>query len=158
VGVARSALVLAGWLALSFGAGAFGSRFPPGEWYLRLDKPPWTPPGWVFGPVWILLYALMGTAAWMVWRERGWSGGALPLALFTAQLVLNALWPWLFFGLHRPGLALADLALLLGVLLPTALAFRRARPAAGALLVPYLLWASFALALNASIWLRNRGA
>ena len=153
----RSILALAGWIALSFGASAVGVLFRPGKWYLSLDKPAWTPPGWIFPPVWTALYAMMGIAAWLVWRERGWSGATLPLLLFLLQLLLNAAWTWLFFGLHRPGLALADIAALWISILATLVAFGQVRPAAGALLVPYLAWVGFATALNAELWRRNPG-
>ncbi len=151
----RSFLGLVGWLALSYAASAMGVLFRPGEWYLSLRKPAWTPPAWIFGPVWTTLYALMGTAAWLVWREKGWGGAALPLTLFLAQLAFNAAWSWLFFGLRRIGLALADAAALWLSILATLAAFWRVRPVAGALLIPYLAWAGFAAALNAEMWRRN---
>ena len=153
----RSLLGLIGWIALSFGAAALGGRFRPGEWYFSLDKPAWTPPGWIFPPVWTALYAMMGVAAWLAWKERGWRGAAVPLALFVTQLLLNAAWSWFFFGLHRPGLALFDIGALWITILATIIAFWRVRPAAGALLVPYLAWVSFATVLNAEIWRRNPG-
>jgi tryptophan-rich sensory protein len=153
--VGRSILGLVGWIAVSFGAAAVGGLFGPGEWYATLNKPSWNPPSWIFGPVWTLLYAMMGIAAWLVWKERGWRGAALPLSLFLLQLILNAAWSWLFFGLHRPGLALADIAALWISILATLIAFWRVRPAAGALLIPYLAWVTFATVLNAELWRRN---
>ncbi len=145
-------IVLAVWIAVSMSAGFIGSRFPPGQWYQELEKPSWNPPGWLFGPVWTLLYILMGIAVWMVWRERGFSTG---LYLFIAQLVLNALWSWLFFGLNRPDLAFFEIILLWGLILATMILFWRVRPAAGALFVPYLLWVSFASVLNHTLWKLN---
>ncbi len=145
-------IVLAIWIAVSLSAGFIGSRFPPGEWYQGLEKPSWNPPSWVFGPVWTLLYILMGIAAWMVWKDRGFSFGVY---LFMAQLVLNALWSWLFFGLNRPDLAFFEIILLWGFILATMILFWRARPAAGALFVPYLLWVSFASVLNHTLWKLN---
>lgn len=153
----RSLLGLIGWIALSFLAAAVGGLFRPGEWYLSLDRPSWTPPGWIFPPVWTALYATMGFAAWLVWKERGWRAGAAPLAIFVVQLLFNAAWSWLFFGLHRPGLALFDIVALWIGILATVIAFWHVRPAAGALLIPYLAWVSFATFLNAEIWLRNPG-
>ena len=142
-------------ILVSFVPAAVGGRFLPGEWYRALDKPPWTPPGWVFGPAWTALYLSMGVAAWLVWRERLGSRALLPLALFGAQLVLNGLWSWLFFGLRRPDLALADIVALWLAIAATIVAFWGVRPVAGALLLPYLAWVTFATALNADIWRRN---
>jgi len=152
---ARDLVGLLVWIVVSFAPGAVGGRFLPGEWYRALDKPPWTPPGWVFGPAWTLLYLSMGVAAWLVWRERGWQRAALPLAVYGVQLVLNGLWSWLFFGLRRPDLALADIVALWAVIATTIVTFWGVRPLAGAILLPYLAWVGFATALNASIWRRN---
>ena len=126
----RSALVLAGWLALSFTAAAMGGFFLPGEWYARLQKPSWNPPNWIFGPVWTALYTAMAIAAWLVWRRGGFAGQRVALSLFLAQLLLNALWSPLFFGLRHPALAFADIVLLWLALLGTVVAFWKARPLA----------------------------
>ncbi len=150
-------LSLLGWMALCFAAAAVGGLAGPDSWYRAIDKPPWNPPDWVFGPVWTVLYMLMGIAAWMVWRERARAAVTIPIALFLVQLVLNSLWSWVFFRWHQPGWALVELVALWMTVLLTVLAFRKVRPVAGALLVPYLLWVAFAGVLNASIWLRNRG-
>lgn len=147
---------LAFWLILSFLPAWSGSRFPPGEWYAQLRQPPLTPPGWLFAPVWTVLYALMGLAAWLVWQRAGWLAAARPLALFLLQLLLNGLWSYLFFGLQRPGLALLDLLSLWLVVLFTLRGFRLHHQTAGLLLVPYLLWLSFAAYLNLGFWLLNR--
>jgi translocator protein len=147
---------LAGWIAVSFVAAAVGSRFEPGAWYAALNKPPWTPPSWLFGPVWTVLYATMGVAAWLVWERAGFRGARVALALFGAQLVLNAAWSWLFFGLQRPGLAAAGILVLLAAIVATCVAFWRVRPAAGLLLLPYSGWVGFAAALNLAIWWLNR--
>jgi tryptophan-rich sensory protein len=151
----RELVGLLAWILVSFVPAVVGGRFLPGEWYRALDKPPWTPPGWVFGPAWTALYLSMGVAAWLVWRERLGPRALVPLALFGAQLVLNGLWSWLFFGLRRPGLALADIGALWLAIAATVVAFWGVRPLAGALLLPYLAWVSFATALNADIWRRN---
>lgn len=148
-------LGLAGWLLLCYGAAVVGGQFSPGPWYERLDKPAWTPPGAVFGPVWALLYTLMAVAAWLVWKERGFRRGRAPLVLFLVQLALNVAWSALFFGARQPGLAMLDLALLWLAILATLIAFWRVRPIAGALLLPYLLWVTYAGSLNFAIWWLN---
>jgi len=150
------ALVIA--LLVCYGVAAFGGLFSAragGDWYADLAKPSWTPPSWVFGPVWTLLYGMMAVAVWLVWLRRREGGAAAAMALFAVQLAFNAAWSGLFFGLHRPGVALVDLVLLWLALAATVWLFLRRRPAAGALLVPYLLWVSFALALNFAIWRLN---
>jgi benzodiazapine receptor len=143
------------WLGLSLAAGWVGSRFQPGEWYKNLVQPALTPPGWVFGLVWTLLYILMGVAAWLVWQRHGLIGAAWPLGLFLLQLGLNALWSYLFFGLKNPGLAFLDIMALWLTILATLLAFRQYYPPAGQLLLPYLLWVSFAVYLNLQFWRLN---
>lgn len=140
------------FLALTFGAAVVGSQFGPGPWFEALQKPDWNPPNWVFAPVWTALYAMMAVAAWLVWRGGGRRG---PIVLFLLQLALNAAWSWLFFGLHRPDLALADIVLLWLAIVATLVAFARVSGGAAALMVPYLAWVSFATVLNASIWRLN---
>lgn len=154
-GVARSALALAGWLVLCFSAAATGAFFPPGDWYGTLQKPAWNPPGWVFGPVWTALYAMMAIAAWLVGRRGGFAAQRAPLLWFLAQLALNAAWTPLFFGLRRPGLAFADILLLWLALAITLSAFCRASRPAAWLLAPYLAWVSFAAFLNFTLWRLN---
>lgn len=146
------------WLALPFAVAFFGSRFMPGEWYLSLSKPSWTPPGWIFGPVWTILYAMMGVAAWLVWRKAGISGARFALGIFIVQLVFNGLWSWLFFGLKMPGLAAMDILLLWASIFITMIVFWKHAQSAGLLFVPYLAWVSFATALNIAIWWMNRRA
>lgn len=126
-----------------------------GPFYTQLARPDWAPPSFVFGPVWTVLYALMGIAAWLVWRDAGFRAAKTALTLFLVQLALNALWSWLFFVWHRGGLAFADILLLWALIIGTLIAFWRIRPLAGALLVPYLMWVSFASALNYSVWQLN---
>jgi len=140
------------FVALPLLAGALGARFGPDAWYAALVKPSFNPPPWVFPPVWTALYLAMGVAAWLVWRA---GARGRPLVLWSAQLVLNAAWTPLFFGLHRPDLALVDMLVLWGLVAATVVAFWQVRPAAGALLVPYLAWISFAAVLNAAIWRLN---
>lgn len=151
----RSAFALAGWLLLCFAAAALGSQFSPGDWYASLRKPPWNPPDWLFGPVWTALYTMMAVAAWLVWRQGGWNKQRKPLLLFLAQLVLNAAWTPLFFGLRRPDVAFAAIALLWLAIAATLLAFRPVSRAAAWLLAPYLAWVSFAAALNFTLWRLN---
>jgi benzodiazapine receptor len=146
---------LAFWLTVTFSAAWVGSRFQPGEWYAGLVKPVLTPPAWVFGPVWTLLYLMMAIAAWLVWRTLGLTGALGPLGLFLMQLALNALWSYIFFGLQRPGLAFLDIVALWLAILATLIAFWRANPTAGLLLFPYLLWVSFATYLNFQFWRLN---
>jgi benzodiazapine receptor len=143
------------WLAVTFAAAWIGSRFQPGDWYAGLIKPALTPPAWVFGPVWTLLYVMMATAAWLVWRRHGLANAIGPLILFLGQLVLNALWSYLFFGLQRPGPAFLDIVALWLATMTTLIAFWHSYPAAGVLLLPYLLWVSFATYLNFQFWQLN---
>jgi tryptophan-rich sensory protein len=150
-------------LVVSFGAvalvSALGNSWTdtgPGSWYDGLAKPSWTPPGWVFGVVWTALYAMMATAAWLVGR-CGLHRGAVRLALglYAVQLLGNLGWTWLFFGQHRPDLALLELGALALLVAATAESFRRVRSLAGTLLLPYLGWVGFAWALNAWIAANN---
>ena len=151
-----SAVSLLFWLAVSYVPALTGIFFQPDEWFRRLVKPEWNPPAWLFGPVWTTLYFLIGVAVYRVARRS--DHPALPAALtwFFVQLALNALWSPLFFGLHRPDLALVCIVTLWVAILGTMRAFARITPASAALLVPYLLWVSFATALNAAIWHLNR--
>ena len=153
----RRSLGLAGWLLVSFVAAAAGAAASvnAGPFYAQLIRPEWAPPASVFGPVWTILYTLMGIAAWLAWRPGGFRAARTALTLFVVQLVLNALWSWLFFGWHRGALAFADILLLWVAVAATLACFWRIRPLAGALLVPYLLWVSFATALNYSVWQLN---
>lgn len=146
---------LVGWLLLAYAAAAIGavaSADAP-EFYLPLDKPSWAPPASVFGPVWTVLYTLMGIAAWLVWRSPQRSRGAL--MLFVVQLVANALWSWLFFTWHSGAWAAVEVLVLLALIAATAVAFARSSRLAALLLVPYLLWVAYASALTWSLWQRN---
>ena len=136
-------------------AAAAGMKFRPGEWYAVLRKPVWTPPDWVFPVVWTVLYFMIAIAGWLVWTGAGSEGAVLPLAVFGLQLVFNALWSFLFFGLRLPGSAFADLVLLWLAILATILLFLPLQPVAAWLLVPYLLWVGYAGALNFTIWRLN---
>ena len=133
-----------------------GARFSPGAWYDALVKPPWNPPSWLFGPVWTALYLAIAIAGWRVWRRAPRLTPAL--GFWIAQLVLNTAWSWLFFGLHRPDLAMVDIALLLLAIVGFGLAARSVDRAAAWLFLPYGLWVAFAASLNLFIWLHNGGA
>jgi tryptophan-rich sensory protein len=148
---------LLGWLVAAFAAGAVGAvaSVDAASFYAQLSKPSWAPPAWVFGPVWSALYALMGVAAWLVWRLPGSKGVAL--GLFGAQLAANALWSWLFFAWHRGALAAVEVLVLLALIVTTAAAFWRTSRLAALLLVPYLLWVSFASVLTWAVWRSNPG-
>ena len=151
-----SALVaLLVFVALVVVAAAVGSRFRPGEWYERLRKPSWRPPNWLFAPVWSALYLMMAFAAWLVWGKAGLAAGAVPLALWLGQLVLNAAWSPAFFGLRRPDLGLIVIAALWVAIASTVAAFAAVSATAAWLMVPYLVWVSFATALNFAIWRLN---
>lgn len=147
----------AAWLVVSFTAAGIGgaASIQAGPFYTQLIRPEWAPPPNLFGPVWTILYVLMGIAAWLVWRAGGFRAARTALTLFLVQLAVNALWSWLFFGWHLGGLAFADIVLLWVLIVATLVAFWRARPWAGALLIPYLLWVSFASVLNYSVWQLN---
>lgn len=151
----RQALALVGWLALCFAASGTAVFVAVDGWYAGLLKPAWNPPAWVFGPVWTSLYVLMAVAAWLVWREGGWKAQGQALVLFLLQWLLNALWTPLFFGMHSPGLAFAEIVTLWLALAATLKSFWRVRKSAGILLVPYLAWVSLAAALNFTIWRLN---
>jgi len=154
----RSALPsLLGWLVVSFAAAAIGAvpSLEAAVFYRELDRPDWAPPPSVFGPVWTVLYALMGIAAWRVWRVRGARLSQSALRLFLGQLGLNALWSWLFFGWRLGGFAFFDILILWVLIAATLVAFWRISRLAGALLVPYWLWVSFAAVLNYRIWQLN---
>jgi benzodiazapine receptor len=143
------------WLGICFLAALVGSHFQPGKWYEGLIKPALTPPGWVFALVWTLLYTMMGVAAWLVWKRHGYVAASGSLWLFLFQLGLNTLWSYLFFGLQNPGLAFLDIVALWLAILATIISFFRHYRLAGQLLLPYLVWVSFALYLNLQFWRLN---
>lgn len=151
-------------LALSIGlplaAGALGSlatRPAIAGWYATLNKPPFNPPGWLFGPAWTVLYILMGIAAWLVWSRGLAAPGVKPaLVLFLVQLALNVAWSFLFFAARSPLAGFVEIILLWVAILVTMVLFFRVSPAAGWLMVPYIGWVSFAAVLNGAIMLLNR--
>jgi len=151
---------LVGAVLLVGGAAVAGSVFSydgTSGWYRGLAKPEWTPPPWVFGPAWTVLYILIALSGWVVWLRRDRAVVWPALVVFVVQLVLNALWSVLFFGLRRPDLALVEVALLLSVIMANVAVFWRVSRLAGLLLVPYLCWTGFATVLNFAIWWLNAG-
>ncbi|MDK1475809.1 TspO/MBR family protein [Streptomyces sp. 549] len=148
-----SLVVLVGVCYLVAALGALASS-NAGEVYASLDRPAWAPPSWLFGPVWTVLYGLIGVSAWLVWRRHG-PAARTALVWWGVQLALNLAWTPLFFGAGQYGPAFVDIAALLAAVVVTLVLFLRLRRAAALLLVPYLLWVAFAAALNLSIWLAN---
>jgi tryptophan-rich sensory protein len=159
-GPARSVLGLAVFVVVCFAVAGLGSllttpQVADGGWYDTLNKPFFTPPSWLFGPVWSVLYLMIAVSGWLVWHRRGFAGAPVAMGLFVAQLVLNFLWSAVFFGLRAPGLGLVEILVLWAAILATILAFRPISSLAALLLVPYLAWVTFATALNAGIWVLN---
>jgi len=154
----RSLIRLVISLALCFGAAALGSwmTYPNiASWFVGLNKPFFSPPNWLFAPVWTVLYAMMAIAFWRVWTlGRGTALEVAALA-FAIQLVLNVAWSGAFFGLHMPWLALIDIIALILAIIATMGAFSRIDGLASWMLIPYLAWVSFASVLNAAIWWLN---
>ena len=150
-------LALAAWLLVTFAAAAVGAiaSVDAAQFYAQLSKPSWAPHAGLFGPVWSVLYALMGVAAWLVWRAPG--PKAVAIGLFAAQLTANALWSWLFFAWHRGALAMVEILVLLALIVATVVAFWRISRAAALLLTPYLLWVGFASLLTWAVWRSNPG-
>ena len=145
-------------LGVSLGAGALGSVFTvpsvQSSWYAELAKPALNPPAWVFGPVWTTLYILMGISLWLIWKSDSQEKNKA-ICLFLVQLALNAIWSPIFFGVQSLGNALATIVLLWAAIVLTILIFKKiSRPAAW-LLVPYILWISFAGYLNYTLWMLN---
>lgn len=141
------------FLGLVLLAATTGSIFKPGVWYAALDKPAWTPPNWMFPIVWAVLYIMIAVAGWYVWEAIKFG---LLMWLWVAQLVLNTLWSYLFFGRNNMGLAFLDIVLLMGVIIGFIMLAIVIVPTAGFLFMPYLAWVMLAAALNFSIWQRNK--
>ena len=150
-------LVLLFFVAICWTAPAIASLAGgmPGDWYRTLRKPDFTPPGWLFGPVWSALYTLMALAAWRTWRYGHGRPRWMALVWFFVQLSLNAAWSPLFFGLHRPGWALIDIVAMAATIAVTTWKFLHIDRLAAALMLPYLMWVSFATLLNFAIWEMN---
>lgn len=154
---AKQGLGLAGWLLASFAAAGMGglASVNAAGFYGDLVRPPWAPPAWLFGPVWSVLFLLMGVAAWLVWRDHGFRGAGAALKLYLAQLLANALWSWLFFAWRQGAFAFAEVTVLWLLIAATIFSFWRLHRFAALLLVPYLAWVSFAAALNFVLWRLN---
>jgi len=155
-------LILAAFIAAAFGAGALGALFSPAvsssarHWYALLAKPHWAPPNSWFAPVWTVLYVMMGASAWLIWRERYHRGRSPALAAYAIQLIINAAWAPLFFGAKNIGAGLFAIVALWLSIAWTVREFAVVKPAAAWLLAPYLIWVSFASALNLSLWKLNQ--
>lgn len=147
------------WVGICYLTAWTGAQVSPGiasaEWYQSLNKPDWNPPAWLFGPVWTTLYTMMGVAAWLVWKRFGFGEGRTALVWFLIQLGLNGLWSQIFFGLQEPGWAFVEILFLLAAIIYTTVLFFEKNRIAGWLMVPYILWVSFATALNGAIWVMN---
>ncbi len=155
ISTARQLSVLAGWVLVMVVVAVLGAvaSVNAGDFYQSLARPEWAPPARLFGPAWTTLYSLMAVAAWLVWRSHGLRNAAL--ALFLVQLVPNVLWSWLFFVWQLGALSFVNIAVLWGLILATLLAFWRLQRLAALLLLPYLLWVTFAAALNFAVWQMN---
>lgn len=154
----RSTLIFLLFLAASFAAATIGGiATGPGvrDWYPTLNKPTWNPPAWLFGPVWTFLYLCIAVAGFIAWRKTGFAGAKGTMLLFTLQLILNAAWSWVFFGLRQPGWGFAEIIVLWASILATTIALLRVSQPAGLLFVPYLAWVTFAAVLNGTIWRLN---
>lgn len=143
------------FLGLAIATALTGIFFRPGEWYETLRKPRWTPPNWLFGPVWSVLYIMMAVAGWLVWRAEGFG---LAMVLWVAQLLLNGLWSALFFGARRMDLALVDVTLMWLSIAAFIAVASASSPIAAWLFVPYLVWVSIASLLNLTVLRLNPDA
>ena len=151
-----SYLTLGGFVLAVMAAASSGALFKPDRWYRALKKPSWNPPDWVFGAGWSVLYLMIAVSGWLVWENASDSQLLIPMAAYAIQLILNAVWSGLFFGLKNPALALFELVLLWLAILANILLFHPVSSLAAWLLVPYLLWVTFAGALNTAVWRLNR--
>ena len=147
-----SALALGGFILACFIAASTGAIFKPGAWYARLAKPWFNPPSWLFPIAWAVLYLTIAFAAWLVWLRAGFG---VEIWLWVGSLLLNAAWSWLFFGMRRMDLALAELAVFWVSIAAMILAFAPVSATAAWVLVPYLVWVSFAGFLNWTLWRMN---
>jgi tryptophan-rich sensory protein len=147
-----------GLVAICFAAAAAGGAVTSvsvGDWYQTLAKPSWTPPDWLFGPVWTALYFLMALSAWLVWRRGGWRASQASLGLFGLQLALNVAWSAIFFGMRSPGIAFGEIVVLWLAIAATVISFWGQSTTAVLLFTPYLAWTTFAALLNFAIWRMN---
>jgi len=147
------------FIGICFFTAWLGAQVSPGiasgDWYASINKPDWNPPAWVFGPVWTLLYTMMAISAWLVWKKSGFGSAKIALTLFFVQLLLNGLWSQIFFGQQEIGWAFAEIVVLWIAILLTIIYFFKQSKVAGWLMIPYLLWVTFAGYLNYTIWILN---
>ena len=153
-----SIIVLIGFVGACLLAARVGAAYRPGDWYEQLRKPAWGPPNWVFPPAWAVLYLTIAVSGCLVWRTSGFATAALPFAIYLVQLVLNAAWSPIFFGMRRPDLAFVEIVILWFSIVATIATFHPVNAVAAWLLLPYLGWVTFAAALNFTIWRMNRGS
>jgi benzodiazapine receptor len=153
----QQTLGLIGWLAICFIAAAIGmiASLDAGNFYNNLQSPSWAPSANVFGPVWSILYALMGISAWLVWRRHSRAVNQPALTLFIVQLLVNATWSWMFFRFHTGLGSFINIVLLWILIVMTIVLFWKRSNTAGALLIPYFLWVTFATFLNYTMWQMN---
>lgn len=158
-GRTRIALGLLAWILVSFMPAATAVFVDTGAWYESLNRPAWTPPSWVFGPVWTVLYLMMGIAAWRVWSKSGFGdlGARRALTLYLVHLFFNAAWTWLFFGLHMLTAAAVEIVILWMMIVALVVLFWKCDRLAGALLLPYLLWVTYAVTLSVGFAVMNSG-
>ena len=159
--MSRSALIfgLVGWLALCFAVvnlGLFWTETGEQSWYAHLRKPSWTPPGWVFGPVWFLNCVLMGVAAWLVWKGHGFAGAGVALGLFLGQLLIAGLFTPVFFGAQSTLGGMLIMLATLALLVAAIIAMIGKSPTAAMLLLPYLAWIALATSVAIGLWVMNR--
>lgn len=148
-------VVLLGFFLACLATATSAAVFRPGRWYEALAKPPWRPPNWLFGPAWLLLYTMIAASGWLVWMVAGFEDATMALTIYALQLILNAAWSPIFFGLRRLDLALVEMACLWVAILATIAAFYPISNVAAYLLIPYACWVAFAMTLNFSIWRLN---
>jgi benzodiazapine receptor len=149
----RSLFMLILFVLIVAAVAASGVQFRPGQWYEHLQKPIWTPPNWLFPPVWSVLYLMIALSGWMIFS----ASNPMLKALWIAQLVFNGLWSWLFFGMHLTSLGLADIVALFTTIFALLHLSRKTSPTVAWLTLPYLFWVGYAATLNAAIVLLNRG-
>lgn len=157
--ITRQLAALVTWLAVTFATAAIGAvaSASAGDFYAELTRPAWAPPAWLFGPVWTVLYALMGLSAWLVWRTCDLRQALSAYVVFLTQLSANALWSWVFFSWHQGAMAFVEILILWGLIMATIVAFWRLHVTAALLMLPYLAWVTFAAVLNFSLWQLNPG-
>jgi len=154
----KSILPLLVFILITLFAGFIGSFFTTpsiASWYAFINKPSFSPPNWLFAPVWSLLYILMGIAAFLIWQKRDNLKTKPALMFYGIQLILNTLWSIIFFGMHNPGLAFLEIIILWSFILITLIKFYKINKTSGILFIPYLIWVSFASILNFAVWMLN---